>query len=236
MAASSPIRILYMEDDIGLARLLQKKLERAGYFVDLAHDGAEGLAMFQAGHYDVLAIDQKMPNYDGIEVIRMLAESDSLPPTIMITGTGNEQIAIEAMKLGAGDYIVKDVEGGYFDLIPSVVEQVLYQRRLVEEKEQALMALEQANRNLALLNLMGQKFTATLDLQEIMDLLLQTITEMIGTDGSSVWLQDDSGGLVCRAAFRGGQSRHLVNFQLAPGQGIAGWAAQTGESVIVPFA
>jgi K+-sensing histidine kinase KdpD len=236
MAKSRPIRILYMEDDVGLARLLQKKLERAGYIVDLAHDGAEGLAMFQAGDYDVLAVDQKMPNYDGIEVIRILAESDSLPPTIMITGTGNEQIAIEAMKLGAGDYIVKDVEGGYFDLLPSVVTQVLYQRRLVEEKEEATRALEQANRNLALLNLMGQKFSAMLDLQAIMDLLLQTITEMIGTAGSSVWLQDDDGGLVCRAAFRGGQTRHLVNLHLASGQGIAGWVAQTGESVIVPHA
>jgi signal transduction histidine kinase/CheY-like chemotaxis protein len=238
MSKSEPIRILYMEDDVGLARLLQKRLERAGYVVDLAHNGAEGLAMYNAGDYDVLAVDQKMPVHDGLEVIRILASSGSLPPTIMITGTGNEQIAIEAMKLGAGDYIVKDVEGGYFDLLPSVIEQVLCQRRLVEEKERAMEALEQLNRNLALLNLMSQKFAATLDLQQIMDLLMQAVTETIGTGGSSVWLQDkeEEGALICQAAFRDEQSRYLVNLRLGPGQGIAGWTAQNKQSIIVPRA
>jgi signal transduction histidine kinase/CheY-like chemotaxis protein len=223
-----------MEDNVGLARLLQKRLERAGYIVDLAHDGAQGLAMFNAGSYDVLAVDQKMPVHDGLEVIRILASTGSLPPTIMITGTGNEQIAIEALKLGAGDYIVKDVEGGYFDLLPSVIEQVLYQRRLVEEKEQAMEALEQLNRNLALLNLMSQRFAATLDLQQIMDLLMQAVSETIGTEGSSVWLQDkEKGLLICQAAFRDEQSRSLVSLHLEAGQGIAGWVAQNRQSVIV---
>lgn len=235
MSESKPIRILYMEDDVGLARLLQKKLERAGYVVDLAHDGAQGLEMYRASTYDVLAVDQKMPVYDGIEVIRILAASGPLPPTIMITGSGNEKIAIEALKLGAGDYIVKDIEGGYFDLIPSVVEQVLFQRQLVKDKEQALEALRQANRNLTLLNLMSQRFSSILDLQQIMDLLMQAVSEMVGTDGSSIWLRDDANkdGLVCRAVFRGDQSGSLVNFQLMAGQGIAGWVAQHGQSALV---
>lgn len=73
MTESKPIRILYMEDDPGLARLVQKKLERAGYVVDLARDGEQGLAMYAAGNYDVLAVDQAMPVRDGLEVIRALA-------------------------------------------------------------------------------------------------------------------------------------------------------------------
>ena len=145
MPESKPIRILYMEDDVGLARLLQRRLERAGYIVDLASDGIAGLEMYEQGSYDVVAVDQRMPGCDGLEVIRILAQRGPLPPTIMITGTGNEQIAIEAMKLGAGDYIVKDVDGGYFELVPTVIEQVLTQRRLVEEKQQAVRALEQVN-------------------------------------------------------------------------------------------
>ncbi|MBN1991437.1 MAG: response regulator [Anaerolineae bacterium] len=234
MSESESIRILYMEDDVGLARLLQKKLERAGYIVDLAHDGVKGLAMYQAGRYDVVAVDQKMPGHDGLEVIRMLAASGPLPPTIMITGTGNERIAIEAMKLGAGDYIVKDVEGGYFDLLPSVIEQVLAQQRLIQEKQQVVEALEQANRYLTLFNLVGQRFAATLDLQEIMALLLEAVGETIGTEGSSVWLRDETGdGLICRAAVRGDHARLLVDRPLRLGQGIAGWSAQHGQSVII---
>lgn len=137
MAESKPTRILYMEDDPGLARLIQRRLARAGYVVDLARDGEEGLSMYAAGSYDVVAVDQNMPIHDGLEVIRILASQGPLPPTIMVTGAGNEKIAVEAMKLGARDYVVKDVEGAYLELLPSVIEQVLQQQRLVEEKRRA---------------------------------------------------------------------------------------------------
>ncbi len=143
MSELEPIRILYMEDDTGQARLLQKALERAGYVVTLARDGAEGLAMYDAGSYDVLAVDQNMPVYDGLDVIRILAARGPLPPIVMVTGTGNEQVAVEAMKLGARDYIVKDVEGGYLDLLPPVIRQVFQQQRLAEEKRRAQEALRQ---------------------------------------------------------------------------------------------
>jgi signal transduction histidine kinase/DNA-binding response OmpR family regulator len=238
MFETKSIHILYMEDDLGLARLLQKNLERNGYTVDLAPDGATGLAMYETGAYDVVAVDHNMPMYDGLEVIRRLAERGPLPPTIMITGAGNEKIAIEAMKLGAGDYIVKDVEGGYLELLPSVIEQVLYQQRLVEEKQKAVAELQQLNRNLALLSLVGQELAATLDLQEIMDLLLQAVTDTIGAEGSSVWLQDEEpeAGVVCRSAYHYAGHRLPVNLRLRPGQGIAGWVVEEGESVVVAFA
>jgi len=137
MSGSKPIRVLYMEDDPGLARLFKRKLEQAGYVVDLARDGEEGLAMYAARPYDVMAVDQTMPVHGGLEVIRILASQGALPPTVMVTGTSDEQIAVEAMKLGASDYIVKDVEGGYLELLPHLIERALHQQRLCEEKQQA---------------------------------------------------------------------------------------------------
>jgi len=140
---SGLVRVLYMEDDVGLARLLKKRLEREGYSVAIARDGGEGLSMFAAAPYDVVAVDQNMPVHDGLEVIRILAARGPLPPVIMITGAGNEKIAVEALKMGARDYIVKDVEGGYLDLLPPVIDRVIYQHRLAEEKQQADEALRQ---------------------------------------------------------------------------------------------
>lgn len=137
MGKPTPVRILYMEDDPGLARLVQKHLERAGYLTDIAPDGEAGLAMYDEGSYDLVAVDHSMPAREGLDVIRVLASRGPLPPIIMITGNGNEQIAVEAMKLGARDYVVKDVEGGYLALLPSVVERVLHQQRLLEEKQQS---------------------------------------------------------------------------------------------------
>jgi PAS domain S-box-containing protein/putative nucleotidyltransferase with HDIG domain len=151
MAQSDPMRILYVEDDPGLARLVQKRLGKVGYTVDIASDGEEGLAKYQANSYDLLFVDQSLPVHDGLEVIRILGSNGSLPPTVMITGTGDERVAVEAMKLGAGDYIVKDVEGGYLELLPSVVEKVLQQRRAVEEKQRA----EEAYRAVAEHSLQG---------------------------------------------------------------------------------
>lgn len=76
MSESEPVHILLMEDDPGLARLFKKKLERGGCLVDLAGDGEEGLAMYAAGAYDVVAVDHDMPIQDGLEVIRILASQN----------------------------------------------------------------------------------------------------------------------------------------------------------------
>jgi two-component system sensor histidine kinase/response regulator len=143
MTDSGRTHILYMEDDAGLARLLQKSLGRVGYSVDIARNGEEGLTMYRADQYDVVVLDQNMPIYNGLDVIHCLAAQGPLPPIIMVTGAGNEKIAVQALKAGAGDYIVKDVEGGFLELLPAVIEQVLYQHRLVKEKQQAERALRQ---------------------------------------------------------------------------------------------
>ena len=148
MQPSKPIRILYMEDDEGLARLMQRKMRREGFEVDLAHDGKKGLTMFETQSYDVLLVDHRMPGYSGLEVIRRLAAGGKLPPTVMVTGAGDETTAVEAMKLGAGDYIVKDTAGGYLELMPVVVEKILNRKRLVDAKEKAELEMRQAYDNL----------------------------------------------------------------------------------------
>src|SRR5260221_13586002 len=166
MIQQQPIRILYMEDDNGTARLFQKKLQPLGYAVDLADSGESGLAMYDAGQYDVVVVDQNMPIYDGLQVIKRLIKRNPLLPMLMITGTGDEKVAVQALKLGAGDYIVKDVEGGYLELVPAVIEQLLEQRRLVRDKQQAQAALEDKNYQLSLLNQVGQALEASLSVSQ----------------------------------------------------------------------
>jgi PAS domain S-box-containing protein len=143
MASEKPVRILIMDDDAGQARLAQRALERAGYAVAVAGDGDTGLALFATGVYDVLMVDHQMPGKEGLEVLRTLTTRRAMPPTIMVTGHGDEAVAVEAMKLGAGDYLVKDVDGLYLTLLPTVVARVLHQQRLLEEKLQAEKALQQ---------------------------------------------------------------------------------------------
>lgn len=131
---SRKVRILCVEDDPAMARLFQRRLSRAGYDVDLAFDGEEGLGRLTSDGYDVLCVDHQMPGITGLELIRILSERGNLPPTVMITGAGNEDISVEAMKLGASDYIIKDSGGRYLELISSVIEQALEKQKLLEEK------------------------------------------------------------------------------------------------------
>ena len=138
------IRILYMEDDPGLARLVQKRLAYAGHGVDVAEDGERGIQRYHCGDYDALIVDQNMPVYSGLKVLELLKASGDLPPTIMLTGTGSEETAVEAMKLGASDYVVKDMEGGFLELLPSMIERILQQHRLVQERLRAEQALRES--------------------------------------------------------------------------------------------
>ena len=141
---SSPVRILIMEDDAGIARLIQKRLQGAGFEALIARDGKEGLNMYEAGTYDLVAVDHAMPELNGLEVMSALKKRGPLPPTIMVTGKGSESVAVEAMKLGASDYIVKDVDGGFLDLLPGVIGQVLERLDLIEKGRKAEEALRKS--------------------------------------------------------------------------------------------
>lgn len=142
-----PIRLLYMEDDHGLARLLQTRLRRQGYAVDVVDRGEEGLARLASYRYDLTIVDYRMPGMDGIEVLDRMRGTDgdgSGVPSIMVTGAGDERVAVEAMKRGAEDYIVKDTEGNYLDLLPSVIERTLVRQRLQLAKDAAEEALQRS--------------------------------------------------------------------------------------------
>jgi signal transduction histidine kinase len=142
MKESEELKILYMEDDPGLGRLFQKKLSQLGQVV-VAANGVEGLERYQEDSYDVLVIDYQMPVMDGLQVLKKLVSNGTPPPVIMLTGAGNEEIAVEAMKMGAIDYLVKDIDGKYFQLLPLVINEAVQRYRFAEEKKRMQKELKQ---------------------------------------------------------------------------------------------
>ncbi|MFQ6102094.1 MAG: GAF domain-containing protein [Anaerolineae bacterium] len=101
------------------------------------------------------------------------------------------------------------------------------------ERQRAQEALRQRNRELQLLNRAGQAFSSTLDLEHVLVTVLEEIRHLLGVDASSVWLIDaQTDELVCWQA-AGPKSEMVRGWRLAPGQGIAGWVAHNGESVLV---
>ena len=102
----SEMRILIVDDDKKLCRLVADYLEPMGYQVEAAHNGSQGLDMILKGGYDAVILDVMMPKMDGFEVLkRMRKESDI--PVIMLTARGEETDRIVGLEMGADDYLPK---------------------------------------------------------------------------------------------------------------------------------
>jgi len=139
--------ILYLEDDIPLAHLVKRKLERKGYQVELSDDGMKCLELLTDGTVDLFIVDFNTPSLNGLEVLKALKEQERMPLSIMVSGSHDGRIVLEAMKLGCSDYVIKEIDN-YFDLLLVSVENVLDKQRLIKAKELAESKLLQSNQNL----------------------------------------------------------------------------------------
>ena len=99
--------ILIIDDEKSIRNVLKEILTNEGFAVEEATDGEEGLKKFAAGSFDVVLCDIKMPKVDGIEFLQKVIDSQSEIPVIMISGHGNIETAVDAVKKGAFDYIAK---------------------------------------------------------------------------------------------------------------------------------
>lgn len=127
MSEQQAPRILIAEDEANLRLVLQKELERLGYRVQAAPDGEAALRKLEESNVDVLLCDINMPRIDGMEVLRRIYERPNPPEVIMLTGQATVETAVEAMKLGAYDYLTKPYRINELDVR---VKQAAEKRRL----------------------------------------------------------------------------------------------------------
>lgn len=135
-------RILLVEDDAGLRRLVSRDLERAGYDVATAESCAEGLALLGGASFDVIALDHFLGSETGLDILPAIKALPQSPPVIYVTGTEDGRVAIAALKAGASDYVIKDVAGEFLALLRASIAQALEQvemRRLKEAAERAVI-------------------------------------------------------------------------------------------------
>jgi DNA-binding NtrC family response regulator len=103
-------KILIIDDEKSIRKTLREILEYEKYQVDEAADGAEGLGMVQKEKYDIVLCDIKMPKMDGIEVLDKIMALAIDTPVVMVSGHGNIETAVEAVKKGAFDFIAKPLD------------------------------------------------------------------------------------------------------------------------------
>jgi DNA-binding response OmpR family regulator len=100
-------RVLVVEDEQDLARMLVRLLESEGYAVDAVHDGQAGLHRALTGRYDVLVLDRGLPGIDGVDLLRRLRRSGVTAPALMLTAYDTVPDRVEGLDSGAQDYLGK---------------------------------------------------------------------------------------------------------------------------------
>ncbi len=131
------ISVLYIDDDAGIRRLVERALTRHGFSVSFAAGGDEGLELMQANRFDVVTVDHYMPGKDGLATLEAIRALPDPPSVIYVTGADESRIAVAALKAGAADYVIKDVDGVFLELLRSACEAAVQQRDLKRQRDEA---------------------------------------------------------------------------------------------------
>ncbi|MBI1746781.1 MAG: response regulator [Acidobacteria bacterium] len=174
-------RILMVEDNWDHAYLELKALTAGGrYQVELVSSGAEALYKLTSGEFVLVLLDYCLSGMSGLSLIHKIAELQQDIPIVMITGLGSETVAVEAMKMGVYDYIVKS--GDYLRALPLVVEKTLERYELRKVKEQWDCWIIKRNQELGDLSALGEAINHVLDTETLMAVASDKTVEILGGD------------------------------------------------------
>jgi DNA-binding NtrC family response regulator len=126
-------KILVIDDQQSIRKTLREILEYESFEVDEAEDGIKGMELFQKQNYDIVLCDIKMPKMDGIEYLEKVMSTGIDVPVVMISGHGNIDTAVEAIKKGAYDYIAKPID---LNRLLVTIRNAMEKKSLVSETKQ----------------------------------------------------------------------------------------------------
>ena len=178
-------KVLVVDDDPFALRSIAKVLEGGRYQVMTAINGSEALDLLRQDSFDLVLTDLKMPEVDGLEVLRQAREIAPQAVVLILTGYASVESAIEALREGAYDYLVKPYSA---DELRLKIERGLERVRLTEERQRAEEALR-LERNLAeSLAEAAAVVSSTLDPDQVLDLILEQVSRVVPNDATNIML------------------------------------------------
>lgn len=233
------IKVLLVEDSRDVAKTLEKMLRDAlprprqlqtaplgpTFEVKWVATLEAAIKQLRKGNVDVVLLDLSLPDSNGLETFHKAHAAAPHIPTVVLTAIDDDTMAIRAVRSGAQDYLVKGQVDG--NLLARSIRYAI-------ERQRAEDAVRRRNEELTLLNRATQALISSLDLDQVLTTFLEETRQLLGVEICSAWLLDQARGeLICQQA-TGPRSEVVRGWRLAVGQGIAGWVASQGESVIVP--
>jgi PAS domain S-box-containing protein len=228
-----PLRVLIIEDSEPDARLVVRTLRQADYEPTWERvETPEAMrTALERQPWDVILSDYKMPHFSGLAALRLLQEMEIDLPFIIVSGTIGEETAVEAMRAGAHDYLLK---GNLTRLAPAIAREMC-EAESRRARRQAEADLQTVNRGLRVLSSVNQALLRTTSEQE----LLQQVCDVVVVEGGYrlVWIgqaQDDPAQTVCPICSAGHEDGYLSTLHIswadnARGRGPTGTAIRTGQ-------
>ena len=213
-------RVLIVDDEVELANALCSSLTAQGYETAAFTSGKDALKALETRNFELLLTDLMMPDMDGVAVLRAALEIDPHLAGILMTGQGTVKTAVEAMKIGALDYVLKPFK--LHALLP-VLARAAEVRRLRMENVQL-------RETLAVFEL-GQTIAYSLELDTLVHKAADAALKQLDADEVSLMLPTDDGDELYVAAALGKRRDELLGKRVPFGKGIAGWVARRHEPV-----
>ena len=125
-------RILIIEDEENIARVLQLELQFEGYEAEMAHTGTDGLLKYREQKWDLVLLDIMLPEMSGLDVLKRIRATESHTPVIMLTAKGDVEDKVKGLDLGANDYMTKPFE--IEELLARIRTALRFSQRPIEEE------------------------------------------------------------------------------------------------------
>lgn len=255
-------RIAIADDEEKICELLEAVLADEGYDVDTFSYSLECLSALKSGNYDMLITDLKMPVMDGLDLAARARKACPDLVVMVITGYASVESAVEALRAGFDDYVMKPLD---IEELRSIVARALNARelgkrnaRLVEQLKGANRELLQARKRLStqigtaqdhlsettsslrkrvhelsILNDISKVVSSVLDLERLLDVYIELVRSKIGIRNCSILLVDDGGNELVVCASEGEDGKNLVGQRTPMGLGIEGWVAENRIPVLI---
>ncbi len=235
--------ILVVDDEPTILSLVKDILVPAGYLVNTASNGKEALAAIQAHPYDLVLTDMIMPQMGGMELVQYLRLHHPETLVIVFTGFASYQDAVDAVKLGAFDYLPKPLQP---EILRHAIERALdYQRLLRSQRDletvfqgaEALgwqaMELVSTTPEAAILGELREQVWKEQDLKEVGRLFLEAAKKLLKVTNSSIFLHDAVRGQFSGLAAMGPESEAKTGAMITA-EGVMGYVATHRRPLLVP--
>ncbi|NTU81124.1 MAG: response regulator [Chloroflexales bacterium] len=221
--------ILIIDDSEQITGLLANYvLPELGFTPIVAHTGRQGLQRLRASLPDLILLDLQLPDISGLDLLRLIAQEGYDVPVILMTAHGSENIAVEAFRLGARNYLIKpfsDTEAR------AVIDQALRERRLRREKERLTTSLQQRLQELTVLSRIGKSVTGLMDQEQLLARIVEAGVYITQAEEGFLLLHDpEQNELYLRAAKNVGEQR-AQSLRIPVDDTLAGQVLRTGKPI-----